>query len=805
MRVYLTLLFAFIFSFSFSDTKINIRGHITSNNEHIPFATISVNGGTFGTSSDESGHFSLALEKGREYTITVSAVGYSPITVNYTAKNNADELHIQLDKDLLQLNEVVVSSNRREQSRKETAAVVNVVNQEIFNVSSSKVVADGLNFVSGARVENTCGNCGSSSLRLNGLEGPYTQILMDSRPLFNGLVSVYGLEQIPVSMVDQIEVVRGGGSVLFGANAIGGTVNIITKAPEFNSYEVGTNFGTIDGKSNDYNLYFNTSLVSKNEKTGAYVYGSYRNRDHWNANPNDVWYKLDDNDQPTGDAIKDDFSELPQLKTISVGTKAYHSFNDQNKLTADFRYIHEDRRGGNKFDKAPHETDITEWINMSIVSGGLNYDWFSADKKKHLNAYSNLQYVNRDSYYGANQALDGYGLTTGLTYVGGAQMNFNLGRMLNADSYFVVGAEYIYDNIYDKKLGYFDPEANEQTNDIPVSNQESQTMAIFAQNEWKGNKLSVLLGARMDYVMIKDFENVDNNKNVTSFNPRLNLKYNLTKDMQLRGGIATGFRAPQMFSEDLHVEVAGGQAVRTVLDPNLKAERSLSYNLAWDLEKKIGNTQTYFLVEGFHTRIFDRFDNQFVVDEDEDGNEIFYNWKRNSTSDAIVQGINLEAKIAPSEKFNVQGAYTIQSSRYEEDNQWGDEDTSVSKEILRTPNQYGSITLNYKPAQKWTTSLTGVYTGSMYVPLLPGGYMNGELVENERLIESESFFDMGAKVSYRTKLGKNANIQIGTGVKNIFNQMQSQFLSGSDRDAAFVYGPISPRMYFIEIKIGNLL
>ncbi|MBB3700110.1 TonB-dependent receptor [Flammeovirga yaeyamensis] len=805
MKVNITFLFVLITSLVMGAAKVNIRGHITNNKENIPFATISVDDGKFGTSTDESGHFSLALEKGKQYTITISAVGYKTIELKYTAKNNADELHINLDKDLLQLNEVVVSSNRREQSRKETAAVVNVVNKEIFEISSSKVVADGLNFVSGVRVENNCGNCGTTALRLNGLEGPYTQILMDSRPLFNGLVSVYGLEQIPVSMVDQIEVVRGGGSVLFGANAIGGTVNIITKAPQFNSYEVGTNFGTIDGKSNDYNLYFNTSIVSKNDKTGAYVYGSYRNRDAWNANPNDVWYHLDDNEQPTGDAMKDDFSELPQLKTASVGTKVYHSFDDQNKLTADFRFIHEDRRGGNKFDKEPHETDITEWVNMNIVSGGLNYDWYSTDKKKHLNAYSNLQYVNRDSYYGADQALDGYGLTTGLTYIGGAQMNFNLGKMLNADSYLVVGTEYIYDNIHDKKLGYYDQDAGEKTNDIPISNQESQTMALFAQNEWKGNKLSVLLGARMDYVMIQDFENTDNNKNVSAFNPRLNLKYNLTKEMQIRGGIATGFRAPQMFSEDLHVEVAGGQAVRTVLDPNLKAERSLSYNFAWDMEHSFGNTQAYFLVEGFHTRIYDRFDNQFTVDVDEDGNEIFYNFKRNSTSDAIVQGVNIEAKIAPSEKFNIQGAYTFQSSRYEEDNQWGDEETSVSKEILRTPNQYGSLTLNFQPAQKWTTSLTGVYTGSMYVPLLPGGFMNGQPVENETLIKSESFFDMGAKVSYRTKLGKNANIQIGTGVKNIFNQMQSQFVSGSEKDAAFVYGPITPRMYFIEIKIGNLL
>ncbi|NLR90920.1 TonB-dependent receptor [Flammeovirga agarivorans] len=801
MKAYITIILLFYTSLLIAGDKINIKGHITSGKEHIPFATISVNDGAFGTSADDHGHFLLSLEKGKSYQILVSAVGYQPQELNFTAKNNQQEIHFNLTKDLLQLNEVVVSSNRREQSRKETAAVVNVVSQEIFVASSSKVVADGLNFVSGARVENTCGNCGAASLRLNGLEGPYTQILMDSRPMFSGLVSVYGLEQIPVSMVDQIEVVRGGGSVLFGANAIGGTVNIITKAPQFNSYEVGTNMGTIDGKSNDYNAYFNTSVISKNDKTGAYIYGSYRHRDAWNANPNDIWYKVDDDGNAYGDPLKDDFSELPRLKTASIGTKIYHSFNDQNKLTADLRYIHEDRRGGNKLNEAPEKTDITEWIDMGIASGSVNYDWFSKDKKTHINAYSSLQYVHRDSYYGANQAQDGYGLTTGTTYVGGAQINQNFGKMFNADSYFVAGTEYIYDNIFDKKLGYNDRNDGQYVPDAPVSNQESQTVAVFAQNEWKGKKLSVLIGARMDYVMIRDNENPDNNKEVPSFNPRVNLKYNITPDMQLRGGFATGFRAPQMFSEDLHIEVAGGQAVRTVLDPDLKPETSLSYNLAWDYETQIGSVQTYFLLEGFHTRIKDRFDNQYQYLDD----GTLINYKRNSTSDAIVQGINAELKVAPSEKLNFQGAYTIQTAEYEEENGWGDEETSTSKYILRTPNQYGSLTLNYKPAQKWTTSLTGVYTGSMHVPLLPGGFINGQPVENESLIETETFFDMGMKVSYLTRLSKNANIQFGAGVKNIFNQMQDQFVSGADRDAAFVYGPITPRMYFIEIKIGNLL
>ncbi|PWJ43186.1 TonB-dependent receptor [Sediminitomix flava] len=801
MRFYQLLLFLLISLTAFGEkSPIKIKGHITSGKEHIAFASVSINEGQLGTHSDDTGHFVLELEKGKEYKIEISMVGYQSIVKHITA-DKSGELHFNLKKDLLELNEVIVSSSRRAQNRKETPAVVNVVGKELFASSNFKVASEGLNFISGSRVENTCGNCGATQLRLNGLEGPYTQILIDSRPLFNGLIGVYGLEQIPVSMVEQVEVVRGGGSVLYGANAIGGTVNILTKSPEFNAFEVGSSFSTIDGKSNDYNVYFNSSLISNNEKTSAYIYGSFRQRDAWNANPEDVYYLIDEDGNPYGNPIKDDFSELTALSTYSFGSKIYQKLNEQHKLSLDLKYTKDERRGGNKLDLEPHEADLTETIDMHIGSASLEHDWFSTNKKIHLNNYFSTQYVHRDSYYGAHQTPDGYGLTTGSTIVGGSQLNLDLGEFFGGENFFVAGMEYIHDQINDKKLSYFDEEENRQTDDVTISDQVSNTYAVFAQNEWKADRLSVLLGARLDYVDIKDLQNPENNKSLPAFNPRVNMKYKLSEDMQIRAGFATGFRAPQMFSEDLHIEVSSGQGVRTILDPNLEAENSISFNLAWDLDKTIGGTQVYLLTEGFHTRIKNRFDNQF--DYMEDGTLILF--KRNSTSDAVVEGFNFEAKVAPSEFFNVQGAYTIQSSSYEEENQWGDEDSSTSKFILRTPNQYGSITTNYNISNQWTASLTGVYTGKMYAPYIPGGFIDGELTTEETLIETESFFDLGFKVSYITKLTKDTKIQLGLGVNNIFNQMQESFVSGIDKDAAFVYGPITPRMFYFDIKIGNLL
>ena len=136
-----------------------------------------------------------------------------------------------MSDESIMTDEVVVSANRNETSRKVAPVVVNVMNARLFESVNSTDLAKSLNYQSGLRVENNCQNCGFPQVRINGLEGPYSQILINSRPVVSALSGVYGLEQIPVNMIERVEVVRGGGSALFGANAVGGTINIITKRP----------------------------------------------------------------------------------------------------------------------------------------------------------------------------------------------------------------------------------------------------------------------------------------------------------------------------------------------------------------------------------------------------------------------------------------------------------------------------------------------------------------------------------------------------------------------------------------------
>ena len=258
-----------------------IAGHVIEKDseESIPFAAVLIVGTDLGTTSDEGGHFTFSNLKAGKYLLRVSSVGYITQEKEVEVSDNATSLvHFQMEADNFITDEVVVSANRNEVSRKDAPVVVNVMSQKLFETVNSPDLAKSLNYQSGVRVENNCQNCTFPQVRINGLEGPYSQILINSRPVMSALSGVYGLEQIPVNMIERIEVVRGGGSALFGANAVAGTINIITKDPISNSFQFNTNFTNMGGDAWEQYMGGNVSRVSDDNTYGIAMYETYRNR-----------------------------------------------------------------------------------------------------------------------------------------------------------------------------------------------------------------------------------------------------------------------------------------------------------------------------------------------------------------------------------------------------------------------------------------------------------------------------------------------------------------------------------------------
>jgi outer membrane receptor for ferrienterochelin and colicins len=763
-------------------TDANIFGHVMCNCEHAPFATISIKGTTYGISTDETGHYMLVNLPIGTHIIKAQAVGFKPLEKEITIKaGESKEVNFTLEEDILGLEEVVITADRSEMKRTQSVTIVNTLSPQLFSSSQSVALIEGLTFSPGLRIENNCQNCGFSQVRMNGMEGPYSQILINNRPIFSGLAGVYGLELIPTNMIERIEVVRGGGSALYGSNAIAGIINIILKEPTSNSYEAGistslTGIGIEEsaGIAPDYNINLNTSLVSNDSKTGISLYGFTRERKIFDAN-------------------NDSYSELVPMSNLTIGTRLYHKFGLKNKVTIDFFNIKEERNGGNRQDYPLHERDVAEAVKHDIKTGAFTFEQYFRDYDM-LTIFASTQHLIRDSYYGANRSLKDYGRSEDLTYNTGFQYKAYLGN-----SSLIAGLEKTGGFLTDEKLGYPDYDnafiVNDSILSVPhtdnnlISDQSSITTGAFLQYDLKISRFKLGLGGRLDHYKIIDNAKNNEAKIGNVFSPRISLMYEVLPSLQARVSYSQGYRAPQIFDEDLHIETSGSRQVINVNSPDLKQETSHSVMTSLDFNKLIGTVSTGLLVEAFFTRLDDPFVNEFGTPDSE--GKVLYT-RMNAEDGALVKGLNLELKLKPLRKFSFTSGFTLQSSKFDKEQEFN------TKEFFRTPSDYGYFNLDWDFERNTCFSITGTYTGKMLVPYF------GPLTDPEtgELRESDHFFDLGSKVHYNIKLN-GATLQLFTGIKNIFNSFQSDFDSGIDRDPAYMYGPISPRTIYFGIKLGN--
>lgn len=776
-------------------TNITISGYVTEakTGEPISFVSVSIKNSTIGTLTDANGYYNLKHLPEGDYTLITESMGYKPLEEMITLKkNDVVEINFPLEEDVLKLDEIVITAGRSAQKRTEASVIVNTVSTQLLQNTQSTVLGEGLNFCTGLRYENDCQNCGFSQVRMNGMEGPYSQILINSRPIFSGLAGVYGLEFIPANMLERIEVVRGGGSVLYGSNAIAGTINLILKDPKFNSFEAGISNSLVgvgagnnsNGPKNDYTVSFNGSLVTEDYNTGIAIYGNFREKQLFDANG-------------------DGFSELAPGTNMVLGARLFHRPSYRNKLTLDFFSINEKWDGGNMQDYPLHERDVAEAVKHDMKTGALTFEQYFRESDL-LSVYVSGQYLDRDSYYGANQSLSDYGNTTDKTYNIGTQYKLSFPK-----SFLVAGIEHTGSHLKDMKLGYPDYEnavigpnydnSRDSIYSVPhisntvVSDQSLKTTGAFAQYEIRLGKVKLSAGARVEHYSVDDKQSSESDKSGTVFIPRASIMYDVAPYLQTRLGFARGYRAPQIFDEDLHIETSGSRQVINKNASDLKQENSSSFTLSFDLNKAIGNIPFGLLIEGFYTNLHNPFRNE-IGEPDENGTVIYT--RVNSEKGAIVKGVNMEVKLKPLNTLSLNGGLTIQSSRYKiADDNFGE------KKFFRTPDTYGFFTADWDFLPRFCLTATGNYTGKMLVPYF-GTETDPDVGE---LRKSKTFFDAGVRLHYDMPVTGGVTMQWFAGIKNIFNSYQDDFDKGADRDPSYIYGPGSPRTVFFGFKIGNLL
>ncbi|MCY2686631.1 TonB-dependent receptor [Salinimicrobium sp. TH3] len=760
MKLLLSLLIFLSVQIGLAQTA-KVSGEVTANGTPVPFVNIYLEGTKIGTTTNEQGKYYLEAPLGH-HEIILKAIGYKTLRNHLDILVPEDQsMDFSLQEDITGLDQVVISASRTGQLRHTAPVIVSVTSSKDFKATQSISLSEGLNFQPGLRMETNCQNCGFSQVRMNGLDGAYSQILIDSRPIFSALNGVYGLDQIPANSIERIEVVRGGGSALYGSNAIAGTINIITKVPTEDYFEVAGNIAATSREASDKAITVNGTILSNDYNSGLNVYGMFRDRDPYDHN-------------------NDGFTEITEVENKTFGFKSFLKPNDRSEISFDFHTIHEFRRGGNKLHLQPFEADITEQIESEVIGGGLTYEAFSRNKNFRYSVYGTAQLSKNDNFYGGKgktleESIKGYGNSLDNTYLLGTQFSFDQENFLGSTATFTAGSEFRNNLMRDRKPGY-----------NAKIDQNLNILGLYAQQEWQTTKkLKILGGLRADLHNAAE-ENV-------VLNPRFNVLYAASEQLQFRTSYAKGFRAPQVFTEDIHARIAAGEVSLVQFSDDLESETSHSYLASAEWSKSTLDQNYRFTFETFYTRL----EKPFVLERISE--TIFE--KRNGEG-ADVYGMNLDVVFAPNQDWILQLGGTLQKAKYDVPVQFSD-DPEVSlqnaRNFFKSPNIYGNFILTWAPVKNWQNNLSGVYTGSMYVPHLAG------YIEKDRLEKTRSFMEVNFKTAYIFELAKSFELEFNLGVQNLFDQYQEDFDMGVDRDANYVYGPSRPRTLFVGLKFGNKL
>lgn len=715
----------------------------------------------------------------KKFTL-MSAVFLFPAMNLLSAQETADaqnelinDLNAEVSYDIIRgkikdIDQVVITGTRTPKRKTDSPVIVNLINSKTLDQVVATTLSEGLKYQPGLRVETDCQTCNYTQLRINGLQGGYSQILINSRPLFSPLMGLYGMEQIPTNMIDRIEVVRGGVSALYGSSAIGGTVNVITKIPDGNTFNFTNTLQSIKGKTVDNMITGNASFVNQERTMGVSLFVNNRNRGMYDANG-------------------DGYSELPELKDNTFGANFFFKPAKNHKLELSFSSINEYRYGGEMVDKAAYLAKQSEERTHNILMGSADYSFSFNDNKNSLSVYYGGQKTDRQHYTGINPddldeltaffANPPYGVSEVVTHQGGVQFNNKFEKFFIGTSTLTAGAEYVYDYVFDEIPAY-----------RYEIDQTTRNFGAYVQNDWDlSDDVNLLAGARLDKHNMVDH---------AIFSPRLSLLYKGLANTQFRAGWGTGFRAPQAFDTDLHISFAGGGVSRIGLAENLKEERSNSFTGSVNYDKATEHFIAGFTIEGFYTKLTDVFF-QFPLGEDEFG-QIFQ--KRNG-DEAVVKGITIEARANFDYVVQLDAGFTFQKSQFRSpvENITGLE---AKREFLRTPDHYGYATVTYNPTKNWAITANGVFTGSMLLVHVAG---EGTGQNADEYFKTKSFTDLGLRAGHTFSLPKmKSGIEVFGGLKNIFDAYQKNFDTGKNRDSNFIYGPSLPRTFFLGIRLKSI-
>jgi len=585
----------------------SVEGYLTSNGKPVSFAGIGLLNSTIGTSSQSDGFYSLKDIPNGKYTIVFSMIGFELEKRIIDLNNNDLKINIELKEASTLLKEVVVSGTMKEVTKLNSPVAVEVYNSNFFIANPSPSIFESMQNINGIRPQINCNVCNTGDIHINGLEGPYTMVLIDGMPIVSGLSTVYGLTGIPQSLIERVEIVKGPSSSLYGSEAVGGLINIITKKTNNAPIIFADIFRT---SWQEYNTDLGIKFINKKAQSIVGInYFNYQN-------------PLDNN--------LDGFTDITLQDRYSIFNKWSFKRKENRKASIAARYIKEDRWGG-QMDWQPIHRGGDDIYGESIYTNRWEiFGLYQLPTQESVNLQYSANRHQQNSVYGDTWYIADQ-------IISFTQLTWN--KKINIRNDLLAGLAYRYSTYDDNTPATQNPD----TTYLP---------GIFIQNEYSLNDQSTLLmGIRWDY----------NNHHGSIYTPRLNYKWaSLNKKQTLRWGMGNGFRVANIFTED-HAALTGAREV--IFAQELAPETSWNTNLNY-VKSIYTKNNTYINIDA--TLFYTYFLNRIIPDYESNVNQIIYD---NLDGNAISKGISISTDITASNGLKIMLGTTIQEVTLNENNQ----------------------------------------------------------------------------------------------------------------------------------------
>ena len=549
MKHYILFIFLLFITLS-SKGQYILSGKITSG-KPIMGALVQVKNNNANTITDSTGYFRLSLLKPAKVIVHITAAGFEPIDTTIEITKDT-YLAFYMQEKFEALEEVVIVSSSRNNSRIEDLPtkieVLGAEEMQEENQIKPGNIASILGDIAGIQIQQTNAATGNADMRIQGLQGKYTQILRDGMTLFGGFSGSFGILQIPPLDVQQVELIKGASSTLYGGGAIAGMLNIVSKRPKNGAPEknITLNYSTLQEKN--INLFFS----GRNKKNGYTLFAG-------------------GNVQPAIDVNKDGFSDVPKTNSIFIHPRYFRYINEKETLILGYTFTKENRKGGDMFVLDNKPNSLHQFYNGSdSYRNGLdlNYENKLSDNEK-IEIKANLNAFNRKI------ETNSFGLHAiqSMWYSEFAYSK-NTGKQK-----IIVGANFNGDN-FSKSI----PDSS------LLPSEKNATTGIFGQLDIQPNsKTTIQTGLRID---------ATNHYGIFVL-PRISIMYKPNHEWTLRASSGLGYKPPTLFNNE--IDERDYRYIKGYAS-NITSEKSIGYNADVNYKTHINDwsitlNQTFFYTQ----------------------------------------------------------------------------------------------------------------------------------------------------------------------------------------------------------------